>query len=74
MSIVIQNVSSDDAPMRGDNNYLIRINNSVICNFKHDRKPGGLSQCLRDAADAVDAVGKNKMDVDRFLSIIAKIK
>ena len=68
MSIIITNVSSDEAPISGENNYLVRINDKVICNFTHDRKPGGLAQCLRDAANAVDLAEKNKFD--RVLKLI----
>jgi len=34
--------------------YEIKINQETITTFEHDRKKG-LAQCLRDAADAVDA-------------------
>lgn len=33
--------------------YLLKINDHVKCEFAHDRTMG-LSQCLRDAADAYD--------------------
>ena len=33
--------------------YLLKINDHVKCEFTHDRTKG-LSQCLRDAADAYD--------------------
>ena len=68
MSIIITNVSSDEAPIYGENNYLVRINDKVICNFTHDRKPDGLAQCLRDAAIAVDLAEKNTFD--RVLNLI----
>lgn len=56
MSIIIQNISQPDAPLSETNKYRVRINQTVICEFDHDRKIDGLAQCLRDAADAVDAV------------------
>lgn len=52
--IQIKNISSKETPEEGINQYELRINKKVICRFKHDRKAGGLAQCLRDAADAVD--------------------
>lgn len=52
--IAIVNVSPQDAPMVGVNNYEVRINRKVICTFEHNRSHDGLAQCLRDAADAVD--------------------
>ena len=53
--IAIVNISTDDAPMQGINQYQVKINEKVICEFDHDRKFGGLADCLRDAANAVDA-------------------
>lgn len=55
MSIIIQNISPEGAPMTGPNRYQVRINQTVICEFEHDRQRNGLAQCLRDAADAVQA-------------------
>lgn len=52
--IAIVNVSPEDAPTVGLNDYEVRINSRVICTFQHERKFEGLAQCLRDAADAVD--------------------
>jgi len=62
MSIIIQNVSDERAAKYGVNNYIVRINKKVICEFTHDRRINGLAQCLRDAADAVVAENeKNKI-------------
>ena len=55
MSIIIQNISPEGAPVTGPNRYRVRINQTVICEFEHDRQVNGLAQCLRDAADAVEA-------------------
>ena len=55
MSIIIQNISAESAPMTGPNRYRVRINQTVICEFEHYRQVNGLAQCLRDAADAVEA-------------------
>lgn len=52
--IYIQNISSKETPEEGINKYEIRINKKVVCKFEHGRKAGGLAQCLRDAAKAVD--------------------
>ena len=54
MSIIITNIS-DDQMTTGVQNYVLRINKKVICYFKHNRSYNGLAECLRDAADAVDA-------------------
>lgn len=54
MSIIIQNISPEGAPLTGTNKYRVRINQTVICEFEHDRQVNGLAKCLRDAADAVE--------------------
>ena len=53
--IAIVNVSPKTNPLEGIDDYEVRINRKLICKFKHYRKVDGLAQCLRDAADAVDA-------------------
>ncbi len=60
--IAIVNVSSEDTPTRGSNQYEVRINSKIICTFEHDRQYEGLAQCLRDAADAVDNHVENRND------------
>ena len=52
--LAIVNVSPDDAPDTGMNQYEVRINKRVIATFEHDRQYGNAAQCLRDAADAVE--------------------
>ncbi len=54
MSIIISNISPEDAPNIGVNQYEVRINRKRICTFEHERALNGLSECLRDAAKAVD--------------------
>ena len=52
--LAIVNVTKEgDWPEFDD--YEIRINQKVIGKFKHKRKFKGAAQCLRDAADALDA-------------------
>lgn len=51
--LAIVNVTKDDTQELDD--YEIRINYKVIGKFKHKRKFKGAAQCLRDAADALDA-------------------
>ena len=51
--LVIVNVTKDDEQELDD--YEIRINDRAIGKFKHKRKFKGAAQCLRDAADALDA-------------------
>ena len=53
--IKIVNVSDVDAPLVGLNDYELRINDRVMVTFPHERTTNGLSACLRDAADAMDA-------------------
>ena len=49
---MIQIVNVGGNPL-GVSSYLLKINAQVKCEFAHDRTKG-LSQCLRDAADAYD--------------------
>lgn len=63
--ISITNVSPIDAPLIGMNSYAIKINDKLITAFEHNRKPFGLSKCLRDAADAVEQV--EQQDFIRFM-------
>lgn len=51
--LAIVNVTKDNTQELDD--YEIRINTRVIGKFKHKRTPNGAAQCLRDAADALDA-------------------
>ncbi len=72
MSIIITNVTNDHKPT-GVNDYVVKINNRVICEFTHDRSYQGLAQCLRDAADAVDAKGERKeeqMDIEEVIALM----
>lgn len=52
MAIVIKNVSAQPA-ITGANDYVLRINSTVIANFKHNREDS-LAVCLRRAADAAE--------------------
>lgn len=60
--LAIVNVSPQDAPLSGLNQYEVRINRRVIATFEHDRQYGNAAQCLRDAADAVDRCNKEMSD------------
>ena len=51
--LAIVNVTEDDTQELDD--YEVRINKKVIGKFKHKREHKGAAQCLRDAADALDA-------------------
>ena len=72
--ISVVNVSPEDAPTKGMNDYEVRINRKVICSFRHDRQYNCLAQCLRDAADAVDKqVVKDQAEVvDEIINIMAR--
>jgi len=54
LSIVITNITEPNEQHLDNDLYVVRINSTEICNFRHTRKVDGLAQCLRDAADAVD--------------------
>ena len=54
MSVVIQNVTPRDWPKGKKDEYVVKINQRIICHFSHTRHHDGLAQCLRDAAVAVD--------------------
>lgn len=66
--IKVVNVSDVDAPLVGLNDYELRINDRVMVTFPHKRQTNGLSACLRDAADAMDA--KTIEDERRFNALI----
>ena len=51
--LAIVNVTENKAQELDD--YEVRINTKVIGKFKHKREFKGAAQCLRDAADALDA-------------------
>lgn len=51
--IAIVNISKEDVSPFGINQYELRINNDVICKFKHDRSKG-LSDCLYQAWKAYE--------------------
>lgn len=59
MSIIIHNITEGHKPV-GLNQYEVLINRKHICFFDHDRSFEGLAQCLRDAADAVEALGERE--------------
>ena len=58
--LAIVNVSPEDAPQYGINQYEVRVNNTVLASFEHDRQLGAAAQCLRDAADAVEKSNDEK--------------
>lgn len=60
--LVIVNVSPEDTPDQGLNQYEVRVNNNVLATFEHERKPNGAAQCLRDAADAIDKAHSDRVD------------
>ena len=52
--LAIVNVTPSDSQQEFDD-YEIRINKRVIGTFQHKRAYNGAAQCLRDAADALEA-------------------
>ena len=78
MPIIIENISIH-AHAEGINQYRLRINEKLIVEFEHDRSYNGLSQCLRDAAEAVDALGyrdgdREYLSYEEMMEIIEKLK
>jgi hypothetical protein len=51
--IAIINKGPHTNDIGGERNYEVRINNKVICTFKHKRT-NGLAVCLMEAAKAVE--------------------
>lgn len=64
MGILIHNISGDGVPDDAPHDYVLRINSDVITRFQHVRSEG-LAECLRRAADAVDAADEGKAAYDR---------
>ena len=48
----------------GKNVYRLQINDKLVCGFEHDRSEG-LTQCLRDAASAVD-----RAELDKWIMMV----
>jgi len=65
MPIIIENITREHRPT-GINKYRLRINDKIICEYTHDRSYNALAKCLRDAADAVDALDHKE---DKSLSL-----
>lgn len=53
--VSIINVTPKGRPKYGMNVYELRINRTLISTFEHNRQPGALVRCLRDAANAAEA-------------------
>lgn len=57
MALWIQNVTDGDRPDDEPHDYVVRINRQEpLAVFQHVRSLGA-AECLRAAADAIDAVG-----------------
>lgn len=57
MPVVIENLSPPETPDDQPHQYRLRINRNEVVQFRH-RRDEGLAECLRRAADAVDAAGE----------------
>jgi hypothetical protein len=55
--ITITNITNFSINDKGIHTYLLKINNTEILRFTHNRNDG-LAKCLRDAAEAVDKLSK----------------
>ena len=69
--IAIINKGPHTNDIGGERNYEVRINNELICTFKHKRFYG-LAACLRAAAEAVDE--KKWMDVEKLFMLVNERK
>lgn len=59
--LVIVNVSPENTPKFGVNQYEVRANSTVLAEFKHNRTPNGAAQCLRDAAEAIERAHEERV-------------
>jgi len=76
MSITIENITQYHLT-EGLNRYRLRIDDNLIVEFEHVRSFNGLSQCLRDAADAVDAQGRRehkRLSKEELMEVIEKLE
>lgn len=62
MPVIIENFSSPEKPDDQLHSYRLRINSQQIARFKH-RRNEGLAECLRRAADAVEAAGADAFPI-----------
>ena len=61
--ITIVNIGPQSADKGGWRNYEVRINQEVICKFRHKRSHG-LAECLRSAAGAVELDKARKLGIE----------
>lgn len=59
--LAIVNVSPENTPKLGPNQYEVRVNSTVLAEFKHNSKPNGAAQCLRDAAEAIERAHEERV-------------
>lgn len=60
MAIIISNITAQES--QGDKHkYSLRIDDLMVCTFKHQSSSYGLSRLLRDAADEVDSRDREKL-------------
>ncbi len=69
--LAIVNVTKDDHQEVDD--YELRVNRRVIAIFHHKRSYNGAAQCLRDAADALDAIPRD-LDLEFLKSLLPTFK
>lgn len=70
--IIIRNITlCDESQTTGIHEYELLINRELIVRFTHNRRPNGLAQCLRDAADALDVQDAllNKQLIEAFETV-----
>jgi hypothetical protein len=66
--LTIVNVTQD--PNAKIDDYEVRVNRKVLVSFQHVRKFNGAAECLRLAADAVEAARLNECDIDELMDAL----
>jgi len=71
--LAIVNVTKNDKQELDD--YEIRVNQKVIGTFQHKRAFKGASQCLRDAAAALDAAPDydDKVFLEKLMPVLKRL-
>jgi hypothetical protein len=62
LMLVIVNISPEDAPKIGPNQYEVRVNDVVLAEFEHHRSPNNAAQCFRDAASAIERAQEDRVE------------
>lgn len=61
MALWIHNVTHPDFADQNEQDYEVKVNRETLARFKHLRSKGA-AECLRSAADAIDALATQGAD------------